>query len=256
MLDPRFNKFDHFMFDLDGTLWLWTRLIDGSKSIIAQLYRSGKSVYFITNNTALTRAGYVAKLRSFGIRATTGQVVNPSLPAVRLFKGKRVFVLAEGIARDLRAAGIKVTAKNPRIILIGEDRKINFNKLSTAVSAMYSGAKAYKSASGGIWLMGKCHQIGTGAIAAAIEAATGKKAELIGKPSGHMLKEMRRLALHPSKTLIIGDEIHTDIEAGNRLGWSTALVLTGNSTRKEAVHAKGVQKPHFVLNSVAELLKS
>ena len=253
MLDPRFNKFDHFMFDLDGTVWLWTKLIDGSKKVITELYRTGKSVYFITNNTALTRAGYAAKLRSFGIEAGTEQIVNPSLPAIRLFKGKKVFVLAEGIASDLRKAGIEVTAKDADAVLIGEDRNINYNKLSAAVSAMDSGAKSYKSASGGIWLMGKRHLIGTGAIAAAIEAATGKKAELIGKPSHHMLKEMRRLALHPAKTLIIGDELHTDIEAGNRLGWSTALVLTGNSTRKDARRAKGVQKPHFILNSVGEL---
>ncbi len=255
MLDPRFRGFDHFMFDLDGTLWLWTSLIDGAKKVISELYRAGKSVYFITNNTALPRAGFAAKLRRFGIQAQPWQVINPSLPAIRLLKERRVLVLAEGISTDLRKVGIEVTTKEPDAVLIGEDRKISYDKLSAAVSAMYSGAKAYKSASGGIWLMGKLHLIGTGAIAAAIEAATGMKVELIGKPSGHMLREMRRLALHPPRTIIIGDEVHTDIEAGNRLGWSTALVLTGNSTRKDALRAKGFQKPHFVLGSVGELLQ-
>ena len=119
MLNPRFNIYDNFLFDLDGTLWRWKYLLPGAKKVIADLYRAGKSVHFITNNTALPRAGYAAKLRAFGIKARTEQIINPSLTAATLLKRKRVFVLSGGLKRDLRAAGIKVVESKPQAVLIG-----------------------------------------------------------------------------------------------------------------------------------------
>jgi len=256
MIDPRFENFRNFMFDLDGTIWKWTYLIPGAKKVIEELYRNGKTVHFITNNTALSRAGFVARLKAFGIRTTVDQIINPSVPAGRLLKGKRVFVLAEGIRDDLRSAGVKITSSKPQAVLIGEDRTINYKKLVTATDAVNKGkARLYKTANGGKWLMGDKQWPGTGAIAAAIEMATGEVAELLGKPSKYMLQDMRRIGYKPSETVIIGDETLTDIEAGNLLGWKTALVLTGNSTGRDAILAHGYNKPHFILSSVAELIK-
>ncbi|MFH0829816.1 MAG: HAD-IIA family hydrolase [Candidatus Aenigmatarchaeota archaeon] len=255
MINPRFENFKNFMFDLDGTIWKWTCLIPGAKKVVEELYANGKTVHFITNNTALSRAGFVAKLKGFGIRTTVDQIINPSVPAARILKGKRVFLLAEGIRKDLLSAGVKITGSRPQAVLIGEDRTINYDKLVTATTAVNSGAHLYKTAAGGRWLMGDKQWPGTGAIAAAIEMATGRVAELIGKPSRHMLQDMRRIGYKASETVIIGDETLTDIEAGNLLGWKTALVLTGNSNGRDAILAHGYNKPQFVLSSVAELLK-
>lgn len=255
MIDPRFENFQNFMFDLDGTLWRWTYLIPGAKKVITELYDNGKTVHFITNNTALSRAGFAAKLKGFGIKAAMNQVINPSVPASRMLKGKRVFLLAEGIRKDLLSAGVKITSNKPQAVLIGEDRTINYAKLVTATTAVNSGAQLYKTAAGGRWLMGKHLWPGTGAIAAAIEMATGHVAELIGKPSRHMLQDMRRIGYKANETVIIGDEILTDIEAGNLLGWKTALVLTGNSNGRDAILARGYQKPHFIISSVAEIIR-
>jgi HAD superfamily hydrolase (TIGR01450 family) len=253
MLNPRFAHFDNFLFDLDGTLWRWKYLLPGAKKVIADLYRDGKSVHFLTNNTALPRAGYAAKLRGFGIRARTEQIINPSLTAGRLFRGKRLFVLSGGIKSDLRAAGVKVVESKPQAVLIGEDMALTFKKLATAVEVVNEGAAAYKCAVGGTWLMGNTRWPGAGAIAAAVEIATGEVAELIGKPSRYMLQELRSLKL--KRAIVVGDETYSDIEAGNALGWATALVLTGNSSREDALLARGEQKPDYVLNGVADLLK-
>jgi HAD superfamily hydrolase (TIGR01450 family) len=253
MLNPRFAHFDNFLFDLDGTLWRWKYLLPGAKKVIADLYKLGKSVYFLTNNTALPRAGYAAKLRAFGIKARTEQIINPSLTAATLLKRKRVFVLSGGIKRDLRAADIKVVESKPQAVLIGEDMTLTFKKLATAVEAVNEGAEVYKCAVGGTWLMGNMRWPGAGAIAAAVEMATGEVAELIGKPSRHMLQELKGLKL--KRAIVVGDETYSDIEAGNALGWATALVLTGNSSKEDAILARGEQKPDYVLNSVADLLK-
>jgi len=88
---------------------------------------------------------------------------------------------------------------------------------------------------------------GAGAIVAAIEAASGRRARLIGKPSkimGELI--LRHLNAKPEQTLLIGDRLDTDIAMGKALGMRTALVLTG-ATRREDVDKSRI-KPDYVLD--------
>ena len=88
---------------------------------------------------------------------------------------------------------------------------------------------------------------GAGAVAGFIERCTGKEMENIGKPSKHMLAVIRKLGLRPKKTIMIGDGIRSDIPVARNLGYGSALVLTGVTSRK---NARGVT----VLKSLKEIL--
>ncbi|NLN74859.1 MAG: HAD hydrolase-like protein, partial [Armatimonadetes bacterium] len=52
-----------------------------------------------------------------------------------------------------------------------------------------------------------------------------------------------------------GDNLATDIAAGNRIGMHTALVLTGLISRKQAEAAQGEMKPGEIIETLRELLK-
>ncbi|XP_051899514.1 pyridoxal phosphate phosphatase [Pristis pectinata] len=79
---------------------------------------------------------------------------------------------------------------------------------------------------------------GTGSLTAAIEVASGRKAEVIGKPSTFMFdcinEREASTPLEPSRTLMIGDRLETDILFGINCGLQTVLTLTGVSTLQEA----------------------
>lgn len=254
MLDKRFINFDNFIFDLDGTVWWWDQLVPRAIEVFQTLKRAEKNIIFITNNSVLTRDGYAKKLQNFGISAKVNQIINPSIPARKLFQGKKVFCIGEGIITDLRSAKIKVCGIDANCVLVSEDRALTYDKLAMACEIINLGADFYKTASGGVWIMGKKRVPGAGAIAAALETACGKKAELIGKPSKYMIDELKALELDPKKTILFGDECDSDIAIGNRLGFETVLVLTGRDSERDYLAAKGLNEPRIFKKSLANIL--
>ncbi len=57
----------------------------------------------------------------------------------------------------------------------------------------------------------------------------------------------------PEETVIIGDNISTDILAGVEAGLETALVLSGVTSRADLY--RYAYRPHHVLDSIADLIK-
>jgi len=256
MLKNKFDRFDTFIFDLDGTVWWWTEPIPGAPEVVEELKSAGKDVFFITSNCALPRAGYARKLRRFGIKTDVDHVLNPSIIAAAFLKGKKVFVIGEGIIKDLRKGKVKIVKRKADAVLVSEDRRVNFEKMSRAVEMVYNGAAGYKTASGGIWFMSKEKKVlGAGAIAAAIELCTRQELELLGKPSKHMEEMIKALKFDPQKTILFGDELSSDIILGNRLKFSTAFVLSGRDTLDDYKKAAQEEVPDFILKSVAEIIK-
>lgn len=254
MLNKDFSDFDNFIFDLDGTVWYWTRLVEKASSVFSELRRQGKNVHFITNNTLLTKEGFAKKLQNFGISARPENITTPSEVAVNLFKKKKVFCIGEGMITELRNNKIFLTDHKPDVVVMGEDRNINYDKLAKACIVVEDGAKFYKTAEGRIFFYGNKRLPGGGALATVIESCTMKKAELIGKPSEHMVHIARELKLDSDKTIFMGDELNTDIVTGKKLGFTTALTLTGRDTKRDYELAKGENEPDFVLKSIADLI--
>ena len=76
---------------------------------------------------------------------------------------------------------------------------------------------------------------GTGALAASITEAAGKEPVSIGKPRAFMLElGMQMLQASPQRTLMIGDRLDSDIQAGRRAGVDTLLVLSGVAGAEES----------------------
>jgi glycerol 3-phosphatase-2 len=107
---------------------------------------------------------------------------------------------------------------------------------------------------------------GTGSILAAVETASGRVAEIGGKPEGHLF-EMALAALGPGssatddvqeeprdpRVAMIGDRISSDIEGGRRAGLKTILVMSGTTTRAQAEAAE--PPPDHVVENLAALLR-
>ncbi|MEP7359696.1 MAG: HAD hydrolase-like protein, partial [Anaerolineales bacterium] len=93
---------------------------------------------------------------------------------------------------------------------------------------------------------------GNGAILAALQAATGVKPIIIGKPEPIMYQQaLERLGTDPAYTLAIGDRLDTDILGAVRAGLPSVLVLTGVSQRADLATAPAA--PTWVLDSIREL---
>ena len=82
---------------------------------------------------------------------------------------------------------------------------------------------------------------GTGAIVAAVEAATGVRARNVGKPDA----ELFRTALDrpgPGRALAVGDRLDADVGGARAAGIDGAIVFSGSTTPAE-VHAAEPRSP-------------
>ena len=258
-----------FVFDLDGVLYRETTVIKGAPAAICELRRLGHKVAFATNNAMLSRRDNLKKLNKMGFKATLPEIM-ASAYATALYltkkktKGRSVFVIGEkGLIQELRAVGLKVYSVNSKIpkkvdyVVAGIDRKFTYKALKIAHKFIERGA-FFIATNKDYTYPGKDGLFpGGGSIVAAVEAATGKKAFLIGKPEPFMMEKLlQQEKMSGKETFIVGDRHDTDILFGKNAKTGTVMVLTGVTSKKEAAKFKGKNKPDYIINSVCDLKKN
>ena len=82
--------------------------------------------------------------------------------------------------------------------------------------------------------------------------ATGRKPYVVGKPKPLIVElALARAGARREEALIVGDRLNTDIACGIAAGVETALVLSGEATRKDAENSDF--KPDYIFESVGEI---
>jgi len=253
------------LIDLDGTLYHGRHRIEGADLLIKRLRARQTPYLFVTNNSSRTPEQVAEHLMEMGIPASPEEVCTSSLAAAKYIAeespGAKVAMLGEeGLREALLSAGLSIVDHNPEYVVQGIDRAFHYDKLTHAVRWIQEGAVSILTnpdlllpSDGGL-------MPGAGSLGASIEAASGVKPTIIGKPSSILMKfASDRLGLAPEETYVVGDNIRTDIAAGVHAGCKTVLVMTGITTKLNMdahMRETGIT-PDFVcqdLNEVIDLL--
>jgi 4-nitrophenyl phosphatase len=169
-----------------------------------------------------------------------------------------MFAIGEfGLLGELEAIGMNLTDDEPvDYVVVGIDRKFNYDTLVKAQRAILGGAKFIATNPDTTYPLEEGRVVpGNGALVAAIRAATGVEPIMIGKPETTAMHEILELAhATPADTVVVGDRLDTDILAGNRIGAITVLVLTGIGTMEEVCAAGPDMKPRIIIKELPELL--
>jgi phosphoglycolate/pyridoxal phosphate phosphatase family enzyme len=253
------------IFDLDGVIYRGHTPIPGAGDVTRWLAANGYQVYYFTNNSTKTRGSYVELLAGYDIATDTHHIVTSACLTARYFTENGLLpatalVVGEGgLAEELKRAGIRVVRRRGTrpidYVVVGMDRKFTYRKLHEAQQAVLSGAKLVATNRDATYPVEGGNVIpGGGSIVAAVATACEREPLLIGKPS----PEAGRLIAHhagvePREMLIVGDRLETDIEMGRRAGLLTCLVLTGISRIEEVNALPPSSRPHWVIESIAEL---
>jgi len=250
-----------FIFDLDGTLYREDVALPGAREAVAELRRRGHRVLFATNNSTTTRADYARRLDAMGFTIephglatsaySTGLYLRdlPNPPRSLLILG------APAIASEVVAAGLDArTDGAPPIdaVVVGLDRQFTYQRLAAAQAAILAGARLICT-NRDLQFPGRDGITpGAGSIVAAVEAASLATATTIGKPEPHLYRGlMEATDADPATTVVVGDNMRTDIAAAQPLGLYSVLVLTGVSP---APSPDVRPQPDLVLPSVADLI--
>ena len=234
-------KIKALILDMDGVLWRGKESIGELPKIFANIHAKELALAFATNNSSTTAEQYVKKLDDFGVSATTHQVITSGLATAEYLGGKfsdgiTIYVIGEeGLLSALKGGGFKVGKMDAEIVVVGLDRRVNYEKLKTAAFLIQHGALFIGTNPDTTLPTPDGLAPGAGSIIAAIEAATGITATIIGKPKPLMFQQaLRRLGTSPNETLVVGDRLETDIAGGQAAGCKTALVLSGVTTKEMA----------------------
>lgn len=256
MREPRYEG---YIFDLDGTIYLGDQLIPGAAEVVALRRQRGKKVVFVSNKPLEPRTSYANKLTRLGIPTAPEEVINSTQALIHLLHtrhpGANLLVVGEPkLLQELMEAGFSVTYRvnEVDVVVAAFDRTLDYTKLNLAHQALLRGAAFYATNADKTCPVSGGEIPDCAGVIAFLEATTGRTVqEIAGKPSIHILTAaLARLGLEASQCLMVGDRLATDVAMGAAAGMDTALVLTG-VTRREALAASPIQ-PTYVLESVAD----
>ncbi len=271
---PIADDFDGFLIDLDGVVWLGREPIAGSAETLAALLAAGKELVFVTNNPARPPRRYAERLQGMGVEVGAERIVTAGMVTARLAgeaaAGGGAFVIGESPLKEMvAAAGASVlegeAGSEARVVVVSGHRGFDYAELLTAKRALDAGAALVATSHDPTMPMPGGEWPGTGSILAAVETASGRTAEIGGKPEHHLF-EMALDLIRGSKgtdgvqkeprdgrVAMVGDRISSDIAGGRAAGLATVLVLSGTSSQAEAEAAEPA--PDHVVENLAGLLR-
>jgi 4-nitrophenyl phosphatase len=227
--------------DMDGVLWKDMEPIGDLPRIFNNISKSGIHVVLATNNATRTVEQYQEKVRSFGLELEDWQFVNSAHATVSYLKrtfpgGGPVYIVgSEALRSTLENAGYYHSEGNALAVVAGMDRVLTYEKVSRATLLIRSGLPFIGTNPDRTFPTPAGLTPGTGAILAAIQAASDQEPIICGKPAPEMyLVAMQRLGTTPQETLVVGDRAETDIIGGQAIGCHCALVLSGVTTLDQA----------------------
>ncbi len=256
------------IFDLDGVIYRGEEPVPGSRELVDWLHARGVGVRFGTNNSMVTRAGYVERLGRMGIAITADEVVTSTSATVEHLRRHEpevrtvLAIGANGMRDELVAAGLDVTmatdmppplepgaplARRYDAVIVGLDPRLDYDRLAAGMSAVAAGARLIATNADTRYPTAAGFLPGAGSIVAALATATGVTPEVIGKPEPAMFRAILEASgVAPGDAVVVGDNPDADVVGAHRAGCAAILVLTGVADAALAATLVGERAPDAV----------
>jgi len=273
------EKYDNFIFDLDGVLWRGSEILKNTFDAIKILRKTkNKKVFFLTNSNKSTRKSIQNKMNQNGLELENLNIIYSSSYILSKYlrenfpEMKKIYVIGrEGLINELNNFNFQIfggyeddfkkttlndTAKieiNPEIeaCVCGFDDEINYFKLFYAMQIINKTDKFFgTNYDKYVNIVGR-KVPGTFTIISSLETCTEKKATIVSKPNPSSLdiifkeNNIEKGKNDLSRTLMIGDNMNTDILFANNAGIDSLLVFTGVTNEERFLKINYQDKEFF-----------
>jgi 4-nitrophenyl phosphatase len=243
--------------DMDGVLYRGDRPMPGLREFFSLI--SDHPFVLLTNNSTVSALDCAAKLGRMGVNVPPSAILTVTDATARYlvgagFTGSRALVLGSTALKEAVAqVGVElaVEGRGANVIVMGLDRTFTYAALSEVVRLVSEGAALVATSLDPVLLTEDGAIPGTGALVAAVRACVEVAPVCVGKPNPAMFATAASLlGVGPANSLVIGDNLASDIAGGAAAGARTALLLSGVTCLDEVT---AEVKPDFVFPGLPEL---
>eukprot|EP00816_Leptocylindrus_hargravesii_P012194 CAMPEP_0196802858 /NCGR_PEP_ID=MMETSP1362-20130617/2392_1 /TAXON_ID=163516 /ORGANISM="Leptocylindrus danicus, Strain CCMP1856" /LENGTH=339 /DNA_ID=CAMNT_0042174261 /DNA_START=97 /DNA_END=1116 /DNA_ORIENTATION=- len=278
------DRTDVFIFDCDGVIWRGDSVIDGIPETLDKLRAAGKKMFFVTNNSTKSRAGYKKKFDSLGLDVPAEEIFSSSFAAAAYFEqtkfkesGKKVYIIGEvGICEELDMIDVpwiggpndngKVPDMGPGgkldhdedvgAVVVGFDRNVNYWKIQTAQLCINEnpGCQFIATNLDAVTHLTDAQEwAGNGSMVVAIKGCTGQEPIVVGKPGPLMIDYIvDKYSIERSRICMVGDRLDTDVLFGQNNGLQSVLVLSGVTSEEKLLSDENTINPDFYCDSIVD----
>ena len=262
-LTHRLGRLRHVALDMDGTIYMGSRLFPWTHKFLADLEAHGIGYSFLTNNPSKSVDDYLAALATMGIECGRERIYTTTIATIDYLRthhpsAHRLFLLGTpSMVRQFEEVGFESVADSPEerpdALVVAFDKTLTYERLCRAAWWAKEGVPYIATNPDRVCPTNEpTVLVDCGSICRCIEHATGRTPDItLGKPDARMLDGIKeRYGLEADEIAMCGDRIYTDIAMARNAGAFGVLVLSGEST--EADVATAGEKPDLVVHSLAE----
>lgn len=244
------------LFDLDGVIFQGNSLISGSKEVLSALTGSGIPFRFITNTTRMTKNNLVKMLGDMGLAVDSNDVFAAPQAAAEYcelsgYNKILLFVPDREMQDDFFS--FQLVEDNPDAVIVGDMGTLfTYELLNKIFRSIINGAELVAMHKNRYWAPADGLVLDLGAFISALEYASNKSAEVMGKPNANLFKlAVRSWNVSKSSVYVVGDDLDGDICGAQNAGMKSILVKTGKFRKENLENSKIV--PDHIINSIADL---
>jgi HAD superfamily hydrolase (TIGR01450 family) len=251
------DQYKVIFFDAFGVIKNYMGLVPGIEKTFQYLEDQGKPYYIVTNDASRSPVQLAESFHRMGLHAikydriiSSGMLAKEYLD-LKVHHGIVAYLGTANSAHYIETSGLhtlpvsmvdETNIDQVNALVLLDDEGFNwFSDLNKAVNILRrrniptivaNTDTAYPLTINDV-------SIAIGGIATMMESVVGKKFIRFGKPDSQMFMfaydlVRERMSVTKKDILMVGDTLHTDILGGNKFGFDTVLVFTGNTLEYDA----------------------
>jgi HAD superfamily hydrolase (TIGR01458 family) len=243
------------LLDLSGVVYVQDEAVPGAAEALAKLRGGGIPLRLVTNTTMRPRRSILERLERLGIDADPWELLTPATLAAKRCAEKGYesvsLVVLDEFREDLQS--LEEGEGSVDAVIVGDlGEGWDYAVMNRAFRQLMDGAELIALQKNRYWETSEGLSLDAGPFVSALEYATGREAEVVGKPSNAFFElALSELGVDGDRAAMVGDDVEADIGGAMEAGLAGILVRTGKY-REVLVRKSGID-PTATVDSIAEV---